>query len=77
MPPTDATTSVAEIAHDELIRRLNDPTLAIVDVLPADSYRAGHIPHARSLPLAEVPALAAQVLPDRHQDVAVYCAGPT
>ncbi len=77
MPPTDATTSVAEIAHDELIRRLNDPALAIVDVLPADSYRAGHIPHARSLPLAEVPTRAVEVLPDRQQDIAVYCASPT
>ncbi len=78
MPPTDATAPAApEISHDELARRLADPALTIVDVLPADSYEAGHLPHARSLPLAELRARAPEVLPDRQQEIAVYCGGPT
>jgi rhodanese-related sulfurtransferase len=41
---------------------------------PESEYRAGHIPGARSAPLAALPALAAK-LPRRRQIVA-YCRGP-
>ncbi len=78
MPPADATApAVPQISHEELVGRLNDPALALVDVLPAESYESGHLPHAKSLPLAELPARAAAVLPDLDQDIVVYCAGPT
>lgn len=65
------------ISRDELLRRLGDPTLVVVDVLGPENYAARHIPGAVNLPLADLPARAADVLPDRSAELAVYCASPT
>jgi len=46
-------------------------------VLPAESFRQGRIRGSISLPVADIPARARAVLPDPHQEIAVYCAGPT
>ena len=67
--------AVPEIDRDELKSRLRDGSLRLVDVLPADSYETAHIPGAISLPLATLERRAAEVLPDRSQEIAVYCAG--
>jgi rhodanese-related sulfurtransferase len=67
-------TLVPEITRDELRRRLHDPSLVLVDVLPPDAYAAGHIPGALSLPLAELPTHAPELLPDRAVEIVVYCA---
>lgn len=75
--PVETAHEVPGISREEIERRLRDPALAIVDVLPRESYAAAHIPGARSLPLAEVSSRAPEVLPDRSQEIAVYCAGPT
>jgi rhodanese-related sulfurtransferase len=73
-PAADA---VTEITREELLRRLNDPGLILVDVLPAASYAARHIRHAVSLPVEEVRARARDVLPDPGREVVVYCGGFT
>lgn len=65
------------IVRDELVRRLNDPRLTVVNVMPAESFRAGHIPNSINLPVAEIGGQAHRVLPDPAQEIAVYCAGPT
>ena len=62
-----------EISREEIQRRLHDPSLILVHTLPADSYAAGHIPGALSLPAADVTAHAHEVLPDRAAEIAVYC----
>jgi rhodanese-related sulfurtransferase len=62
---------------DEVRSRAGTPGFALVDVLPAASYLEGHIPGARSLPLADIPARAAAILPDLDADIVVYCGGPT
>jgi rhodanese-related sulfurtransferase len=58
----------------ELLRRLRDPGVVVLDVRPPAEYRAGHIAGARSIPL---PALAARLreLPADHEVIA-YCRGP-
>ena len=66
-----------EISRAEIRRRLRDPSLTIVDVLPAASYAEGHLPGAIGLPVEEVTARASLVLPDRDAEIAVYCGGPT
>lgn len=65
---------VPEISRDEIERRLRDPTLLLVDVLPHEAYAAEHISGAISLPLAELEQRAPQLLPDRNADIAAYCA---
>ncbi len=65
------------ISRDELLRRLRDPSLTIVDVLPASSYVEVHIPGALGLPLELVANRAREILPDRDAEIVVYCANPT
>jgi rhodanese-related sulfurtransferase len=69
VPSVDRT----EISREELRRRLHDPSLILVHTLTADSYAAGHIPGALSLPAADVTARAHEVLPDRTAEIVVYC----
>jgi ArsR family transcriptional regulator len=69
--------SAVDVTRDELERRLLDPGLTLVDVLPRESFESGHLPGAISLPLSEVDARAREVLPDRSREIIVYCGGPT
>jgi len=55
---------LADISREEILRRLNDPTLTIVDVLPVESYEAAHIPGSTNLPLADIGHQAGTLLPD-------------
>ena len=66
-----------EISRDELKRRLDDRSLIIVDARHAALYNEAHLPRAINIPVTEVDALAAKMLPDRTADVAVYCASFT
>ena len=68
-----ANSSDSEISRDELHRRLHDPKLTIVDVLPSISYAEAHIPGAINLPLEQVHDHARELLPDLNADIAVYC----
>jgi len=70
---TAAALSVPEITREELQRRLRDPSLTIVDVLPTESYAAGHIPGARNFPFEQVASRVQKLLPDRSAEIAVYC----
>ena len=63
----------APVGRDEVVSRLADGSAVIVDVLPRESFAEGHIPGALSLPLAEIPARAREVLPDPSRDIIVYC----
>jgi len=72
------TTHITETAtREEVLRRLNDPSVTIVDVLPREAFVAGHIPGSTSLPLEDIPSRASSVLPDRHAEIIVYCGGHT
>jgi rhodanese-related sulfurtransferase len=65
---------VADISREEILRRLGDSALTIVDVLPVESYRTAHIPGSLSLPLADIETLTGKLLPDPAAEIAVYCA---
>jgi rhodanese-related sulfurtransferase len=65
---------VPEISRDELRSRLNTPSLTIVDVLPAESYAAEHIPGAINLPFDSIASRARELLPNPNAEIAVYCA---
>jgi rhodanese-related sulfurtransferase len=62
-----------EISRDELVRRLHDASLTIVDVLPQASYVEAHIPRALNIPLEQITDRARELLPDLAADLAVYC----
>jgi rhodanese-related sulfurtransferase len=69
--------SVPQITREELVARLHDPTLTIVNVLAREAWASQRIPRSLSLPVADIATRAAAVLPDRDADIAVYCASPT
>ena len=73
---SDISAEPPEISREELRRRLGDPTLTIVDVLPASSYVEWHVPGALSLPLELVASRARELLPDRGAEIVVYCGNP-
>ena len=83
MTPRGAAASDAPEPHAgaatlrELQDALRDPGRIVLNVLPAAAWEAGHIPGSIHLPLAEIPARAAAVLPDRDQPILVHCGGPT
>jgi rhodanese-related sulfurtransferase/DNA-binding transcriptional ArsR family regulator len=58
----------------ELLARIGAGAVTLVDVRPAEEYRAGHLPGARSIPLAELEARLAELPPGR--EVVAYCRGP-
>ena len=66
--------AVHEISRDELQRRLHDPSLTILDVLPQASFVQAHIPGAINIPLEQVHDRARELLPDHAAEIAVYCA---
>jgi rhodanese-related sulfurtransferase len=58
----------------ELLRRLSDESVMVLDVRPEEEYRAGHIPGALSVPVDALEA-ALQTLP-RDREIVAYCRGP-
>jgi rhodanese-related sulfurtransferase len=65
------------ISRDEVLAHLQDPSLAIVNVMPVETFDSGHIPGSVNLPVADIPTKAQQLLPNPQQPIVVYCAGPT
>jgi rhodanese-related sulfurtransferase/DNA-binding transcriptional ArsR family regulator len=62
------------IDRAELIRRLADEQVILLDVRPALEYRQGHIAGARSIPISELADRIAELPPSR--PVVAYCRGP-
>ncbi|MEY4576602.1 MAG: hypothetical protein RL701_1305 [Pseudomonadota bacterium] len=62
------------VAGDELLRRVKNGEVTVLDVRPLEEYRAGHIPGAYSIPVAELKARIKE-LPKKREIVA-YCRGP-
>ena len=58
----------------DLVERLRDRSVVVLDVRPEEEYRAGHIPGALSVPVDALEA-ALKTLP-RDREVVAYCRGP-
>ena len=61
------------VSAADLLRRVRNGQVTVIDVRPAEEYRAGHIPGALSIPLPELKARMRE-LPVRREIVA-YCRG--
>jgi rhodanese-related sulfurtransferase len=70
----EARGALEAVEGDELLRRVRNGEVTVLDVRPSEEYRAGHIPGALSIPVGELKARLAE-LPRRRQIVA-YCRGP-
>lgn len=70
----DRSVELIAIDRDELLERAASGEVIVLDVRPHDEYRAGHLPHARSIPLAELKDHLAEFAPE--QEIVAYCRGP-
>jgi rhodanese-related sulfurtransferase/DNA-binding transcriptional ArsR family regulator len=62
------------ISCQELLRRLKEESIFLLDVRPREEYEAGHIAGARSIPLSELKTRLKEI--PRKREIVAYCRGP-
>jgi rhodanese-related sulfurtransferase len=62
------------VNRDDLLKRVIEGGVTVLDVRPADEYRTGHIPGALSVPLDRLKEILASLPTD--QEIVAYCRGP-
>jgi rhodanese-related sulfurtransferase/DNA-binding transcriptional ArsR family regulator len=66
--------SLEPITRKELMRRLRNGGVVILDVRPEDEFALGHLPNAVNIPLRELKAGFSRL--KRSQEIIAYCRGP-
>jgi rhodanese-related sulfurtransferase/DNA-binding transcriptional ArsR family regulator len=62
------------IGAAELLQRLVEDTIILLDVRPVEEYTAGHLPDALSIPVSELEARLLELPQDK--EIVAYCRGP-
>jgi rhodanese-related sulfurtransferase len=62
------------IARADIMKKAKAGDVVVLDVRPGSEYAAGHLPHARSLPLDELKKRLAEL--PKATPVVAYCRGP-
>jgi ArsR family transcriptional regulator len=62
------------VAATELLTRLRDGSVVLLDVRPEDEYGLGHLPGALNIPLRQLEQRLAEL--PRKQEIVAYCRGP-
>lgn len=62
------------VPADEMMRRIQNDEVTVIDVRPADEFANGHLPGAMNIPLKELER-SLKLLP-KDRDVIAYCRGP-
>ena len=62
------------ITRDELLLRLRQGDVVVLDVRPQPEYKAGHIPGALSMPISDVKSRLHEV--PQGSEIVAYCRGP-
>lgn len=65
---------LVQLGRKELLAQAKRGEVIVIDVRPADEYDTAHLPHARSMPLAEVAERLAEL--PRDKEIVAYCRGP-
>jgi rhodanese-related sulfurtransferase len=66
--------SLEAVDRAALLERVRSGKSTVLDVRPADEYRAGHIPGALSVPLERLNAFLKKL--PRGREIVAYCRGP-
>jgi len=62
------------IQRPELLQRVKDGLVTVIDVRPSDEFAAGHVPGAINIPLDELEKRMAELGKDK--EIIAYCRGP-
>lgn len=62
------------VAREDLLTRLRDGVVTVLDVRPADEFALGHLPGALNIPLSALERRLAEL--PRDKEIVAYCRGP-
>jgi rhodanese-related sulfurtransferase/predicted transcriptional regulator len=62
------------VQSTELLRRVREGEVTVLDVRPAEEFGAGHIPGALSVPLSELKKRLGEL--PKNREIVAYCRGP-
>jgi ArsR family transcriptional regulator len=62
------------VSRKELMRRIRDGVVTVLDVRPEDEYALGHLPGAINVPLSQLKRRLAGL--SRKSEIVAYCRGP-
>lgn len=65
---------LAPVGGKELLAQARRGDVIVIDVRPENEYQAAHLPHARSIPLAELKSRLGEI--PKGKPVVAYCRGP-
>ncbi len=65
---------LSPVGGKELLAQARRGAVIVIDVRPESEYRSAHLPHARSMPLAELETRLGELPTDK--PVVAYCRGP-
>lgn len=65
--------SMEPVSREELVNRLRDGLVTVLDVRPPDEFAMGHLPGAINIPAGDLDARLAEL--DRAQEIVAYCRG--
>jgi ArsR family transcriptional regulator len=62
------------VSRKELLKRMREGTVTVLDVRPEDEFALGHVPGAVNIPLRALKARLSEL--DPAQEIVAYCRGP-
>jgi rhodanese-related sulfurtransferase len=66
--------SLDAVCAEELLAKMREEGVVVLDVRPEEEYRAGHIPGARSVPVERLEVYLEEL--PREREIVAYCRGP-
>jgi ArsR family transcriptional regulator len=70
----NARDALEPVSRDDLVARLHDDLVTVLDVRPEDEFALGHLPGALNIPFAELERRLGEL--PKGREVIAYCRGP-
>ncbi len=70
----DSQQGLQPVDREQLLAKVRDGAVTVLDVRPPEEFRAGHLPGALSIPLKELERRLSELPHDR--EIVAYCRGP-